>query len=73
MFPVIIASDTVASGVGVALDQIPDYVATAANTYSINKVKIYGNALFAEPIIEEIAQLSKAKYSNQDLEIEVID
>jgi hypothetical protein len=70
--PVTYTNGDETTGKSVPFENIPAYVADLANKEKVSQIKIIGNTLFAESTIEDILCYSQTKYSNNNLEIEVI-
>ena len=71
-YPVLITKNGETNGSGACLDDIARAVCNSAQANKINQIKIFGNAEFAKPIVEEIKDYSATEYAINDLEIEVI-
>lgn len=46
-------------------------IASQCHNLNINKVHLYGDALYLEPIVEDIKTLGKLEYSCDDIIVEV--
>lgn len=54
-----------------SLEHMGEDIAQACAKYNTNKVHLFGNAVYAEKIIEDINNYSVTKYNKNILEIEV--
>ena len=54
-----------------SLEYMGEDIAQACTKYNTNKVHLFGNAVYAEKIIEDINNYSVTKYNKNNLEIEV--
>lgn len=72
-FPVLYTCDGTTTGLSIEYDDLAEYVNMLAKNQGVTQVKIVGNRTYVEPTVDDIRAIAAQEYSNNNLEIEVIE